>query len=299
MYGSTLFPRIRATANLHSQPVESRFSLDRFAQMLRSPQHAFVGASPHNLDFKGLVLIPDFNYPSGPVETITPEVWSDALNTRVLGTIATAQAFLRTICDFKARLVIATPTVAPSLKLPFHGVETTIVSAIEGFGATLKGELATQGVRVITLKLGAFSSTDTSGHHPVGSPRETVFRWPPALRQIYTQNYFLSQAGSFGSGVLSAPGRGIRGAPLRELHNAVFEAVSHKRPRGDVRVGKGSLLYALVGAWVPSELVGWMVGLRKVGEDDSRSDERYATMQQSIEWEKVERDVRASDGAGG
>jgi len=35
---------------------------------------------------------------------------------------------------------------------------------------------------------------------------------------------------------------------------------------GTVRVGMGSSVYGFVGRWVPRGLVGWMMGVRKLGE---------------------------------
>jgi len=38
-----------------------------------------------------------------------------------------------------------------------------------------------------------------------------------------------------------------------------------RKRAGAVRVGMGSHVYSFVGRWVPSGLVGWMMGLRRVG----------------------------------
>lgn len=35
---------------------------------------------------------------------------------------------------------------------------------------------------------------------------------------------------------------------------------------GTIRVGMGSSVYGFVGRWVPRGLVGWMMGVRKLGE---------------------------------
>lgn len=53
---------------------------------------------------------------------------------------------------------------------------------------------------------------------------------------------------------------------MRELNNAVFDAMTSGRG-GTVRVGMGSRTYGFVGRWVPRGLVGWMMGVRKVGEN--------------------------------
>ena len=80
--------------------------------------------------------------------------------------------------------------------------------------------------------------------------------WPEGTRQIYGKN-FLSVA-ERGPSI-----GGPKGSPLRELHNAVFDAMA-RRKGGTVRVGMGSSAYELVGAWVPKGLIGWIMGMRRV-----------------------------------
>lgn len=64
------------------------------------------------------------------------------------------------------------------------------------------------------------------------------------------------------------------GSSLRELHNAVFDAIEtaevskwlpwvSSSPKV-IRVGRGSGTYDFVGSWLPRGLVGWMMGMRKV-----------------------------------
>jgi hypothetical protein len=94
--------------------------------------------------------------------------------------------------------------------------------------------------------------------------------WPEGTRQIYGRN-FLSVA-ERGPSV-----GGPKGSPLRELHNAVFDAMANRKG-GTERVGMGSSIYSFVGAWVPKGLVGWMMGMRRIrrttimSESESGSD---------------------------
>ena len=56
---------------------------------------------------------------------------------------------------------------------------------------------------------------------------------------------------------------------MRELNDAVFDAMA--RGKGAiVRVGMGSSVYGFVGRWVPKGLVGWMMGVRKVGGGEEK-----------------------------
>ena len=58
-----------------------------------------------------------------------------------------------------------------------------------------------------------------------------------------------------------------KGSSLRELNNAVFDAMVRGNG-GVVRVGMGSHVYGFVGRWVPCGLVRWMMGVRRVGDKE-------------------------------
>ncbi|KAI9813121.1 MAG: hypothetical protein M1827_004341 [Pycnora praestabilis] len=266
-------------------PISSQNAVESFNRILLSPQHAFPGASPHNLNLAGVIIIPDMIYPSGPIETIAPDLWSDALNVKVLGTIAITQAFLRTICEFKARLLILTPSIIPSLAPPFHGVESSIVAALEGFTSSLSAELGTMGIDVCQFKLGTFDCGGVGGKHHLQANHATradVLSWPASVRAAYAKNYF-AQSGAVGTrGCIGGNGSNIKGSPLRELHNSVFDALTQTQPQRVWRVGNGSLVYDMVGKWVPAGVIGWMLGIKRVSRDALEE-----LPDASVDWEKV------------
>ncbi|KAH7076712.1 hypothetical protein BKA63DRAFT_602467 [Paraphoma chrysanthemicola] len=260
-------------------------AIERFNDTLTRPHVAFTGASPHNLNLRGVVLVPDLIFPTGPVETVSPELWSDALNAKVLNTVAVTQALLPTICEFKSRVLLLTPSIVSSLRPPFHSVETTIVHALEGFLASLRAELGTLNIDVIQFHLGTFDYSHVGPKHHLqtraaGSPHA----WPATTRALYARN--------FESQTRAAQSRGFdvgsSGSSMRELHNAVFDALTQKRPRSVWRVGRGSVTYDLVGNWVPEGLVGWMMGLRRVSLDTSSAPKLEDSVQS---WERIEAQV--------
>lgn len=272
---------------LHLDVVDSlgtREAMERFNNLLLRPHIAFSGASPHNLNFRGIIVVPDVIYPTGPIETISPELWSDALNAKVLNTIAVVQTFLPTVCGFKARVLVMTPSIVASLRPPFHSVETAVVSALEGFTASLRGELGTLGIDVCQFKLGTFDCSNVGGKQhlqSLGSPR--VDAWPAAARLSYGSNYINQSRVARSRGLFDQ--RGNTGSSLRELHNVVFDALTQKRPRRVYRVGRGSITYDLVGNWLPGGLVGWMLGVRRV----SLTEALEPKLEDSVHsWEKIE-----------
>ncbi|KAF2847912.1 DUF1776-domain-containing protein [Plenodomus tracheiphilus IPT5] len=255
-------------------------AVDRFSNMLTRPHIAFSGASPHTLNLSGVILVPDLIYPTGPVETISPEFWSDALNAKVLNTIAVTQALLPTVCLFKSRLMMLTPSIIASLRPPFHGVETTIVSALEGFLASLRAELGTLGIDVVQFHLGTFDLSNVGPKHQLQRAPGSPHAWPATTRAMYGDNFVAQTKVAKSHGLLNNTG-----SPLRELHNAVFDALTQKRPRKVWRVGRGSVTYDVVGNWVPSGLIGWMMGLKRVSLDMTSAPKLEDSVQS---WERIE-----------
>ncbi len=271
---------------LHLDVVDSlvtQDAIEEFQTMLTRPHIPIAGASSHNLILRGIVLVPDLIYPTGPIETVSPERWSDALNAKVLNTIAITQALLPIIAEFKSRVLMLTPGIITSLRPPFHSVETTIVSALEGFLATLRGELGTLGIDVVQFHLGTFDVTNVGPKNQIqgkssGGINPAV--WPTTTRALYANNFVNQTRAAQNRGLLNH-----NGSSLRELHNAVFDALKQKRPRKVWRVGRGSTTYEFVGNWVPTGLVGWMMGLRRVALDIPSTPQLEDSVQS---WEKVE-----------
>lgn len=230
--------------------------------------------------------MPDLIYPSGPVETVSAELWSDALNAKVLNTIAVTQAFLPTICEFKGRVLLLTPSIVSSLQPPFHGVESAVVGALQGFITSLRGELGTLGIEVCHLKLGTFDfSSAGSKHHLTPISVHRTYAWPPSARALYGQNYVTQSRIAGSRGLFNENGAAAKGSSLRKLHKAVFDALTQKHPKQVWRVGRGSVAYDIVGTWVPQGIVGWMLGIRRVSLDEISEPQ----LQDSVQtWEKVD-----------
>jgi NAD(P)-dependent dehydrogenase (short-subunit alcohol dehydrogenase family) len=281
--------------------MQTQQALSRFQTLLVTPHHAFPGAAAHELSFAGIILAPDLIYPSGPIETLPPDLWHDSLNSKVLYTISTAQAFLPIICEFKARVLVLTPNVVASLKPAFHGMESAIVGALEGFTTTLRRELRTLGICVCQIKLGNFDFSHLGGRthmQPISASR--TFSWAPSARMLYAQNFINQGRIAEGKGLFGETGSIAKASSPRELHYAIFDALTQKRPSSVWRVGRGSLAYDIVGNWVPGGLVGWVLGLRTVSLEEfggppaavQQSGVIPPSMEESVtaqSWEKIER----------
>ncbi|KAF2754339.1 DUF1776-domain-containing protein [Pseudovirgaria hyperparasitica] len=269
-------------------PLSSQDAIDHFRNILMSPHQAFAGASPHNLHLAGIIMVPDLIYPSGPVETVSPELWSDALNAKVLNTIATIQAFLPVVYETKARILVLAPGVVSSLRPAFHAVESTVVSAIEGFTASLRAELGTLGIPVCLMKLGTFDFSHIGNKNQLRAMSHNQVRtWPASSKTLYAQNYVAQGASAERTGLFCENGKGSKGSSLRGLHNAVFDALTASKPKRIWRVGRGSVAYDFVGNWIPSGVVGYMLGIRRMPVEAMTTEPRLEDTVQS--WEKVEK----------
>ena len=219
--------------------------------------------SHNSRSFAGLVLVPDATFPSGPLEMISPDLWSDALNAKVLNTVATIQAFMKILREFNAPVLLLTPSIISSLRPPFHSVESTVVGALEGLAGSIQAELASLGVDVYHIKLGNFNCSNMGEMQALERDQGAeVMSWPSFDRAAYARNFLLEQGQSGGQSILTALKNRRRGSPLRKLNNAVFDSLARRNVWSLRRIGQGSILYPTVGALAPSRLISWMMGVR-------------------------------------
>jgi len=130
---------------------------------------------------------------------------------------------------------------------------------LTSFTSVLKSELAPLSIPVSHLQLGTFDLSSFSHHQKQTqqSQRAETLRWDDQSRAAYAKNFV----------ALSTGLAKRKGSSLRELNNAVFDAMASGKS-GVRRVGMGAGVYGFIGRWVPASLVGWMMGMRAVGAQD-------------------------------
>ena len=239
-------------------PYTAQEQLARFRNLLAREHRAFEDAAPHNLKFRGFILIPDTQSTPTRIEDISSEEWSDVLNAKVLNTIATTQLFLPSITEQKAKIFLLTPSVTPSLTPPLHALESTVYGALNGFLSSLASEMREDGVTVSHFKLGNIDIPSVTARN---------------RRDGVPQSRF-------------------KATPLRKLHDSVFDALVSTRPRRTWHVGRGSLAYDLIGTWMPAGAVGWLMGAgRKPAVVDELKDDDLQGSAGSLTWEKIEQEA--------
>lgn len=219
---------------------------------------AFEEAEPHRLRLCGLVLVPDTHSAAARVEDISSEEWSDALNAKVLNTIAITQLLLPVVLEHKAKVLLLTPSMTPAIAPPMHALESTVYGGLKGFAESLAAELQQDGVAFSHFKLGNIDvPAITARNRRNGIP-------PPRLRPT----------------------------PLRTLHDAVFDTIVASRTPRTRYVGRGGFTYDFLGRTLPPGLISWMLGLGRRGAMEKRgSEESLAGSAGSLTWEKVEGEV--------
>jgi NAD(P)-dependent dehydrogenase (short-subunit alcohol dehydrogenase family) len=240
-------------------PFTAQQQMTRFQHLLARDHQAAEGLEPHKLNFVGLIVAPDTQSIPARIEDISSEEWSDALNAKVLNTIATTQLFLPSITEHKAKILFLAPSVTPSLKLPMHAIESTTYGALEGFTSSLAVEMKEDGVAVSQFKLGNIDIPSiTAKQRREGQPKSR-----------------------------------LRATPLRRLHDSVFDALVSSRPRRTWHIGRGSLAYDVIGSWMPAGALGWLMGAgRKPGIVEEFKDEDLRSSSGSLlTWEKVEQEA--------
>ncbi|KAM3067532.1 hypothetical protein ACMFMG_000149 [Clarireedia jacksonii] len=271
-------------------PSSASAAIERFTAFLQAPHSPFPGGKQHHLVFRSLVLIPSLTYPSSPIATLSASTLSDLLNTRLLNPILTLQNFLPLLSKLpfsakagsqshlihtpKPSVLILTPTIIPSLSPSFHAPESATTAFLNTFTQILSSELSPLSIPVVHLKLGTFDFSFFAPKNQLQSQRNhsrsPSEEWDPTSRNLYSRNYTTLNSGNVGHamGCGSVGGSHGKGSSLRELNNAVFDAMERKKSEV-VRVGMGSSIYGFIGTWVPRGLVGWMMGVRQYkGEDD-------------------------------
>ncbi|KAG9702668.1 DUF1776-domain-containing protein, partial [Aureobasidium melanogenum] len=236
-------------------PDKAEGQMQRFHHFLSRHHHAFDGASAHRLTLAGVILVPDISSVTvGSIAQLSPEAWSTALNAKVLHTITVARYMLPLVTELKSKILLLTPNVISSLRPPYRAIESTVSSALGAFAASLSSELSLQGLHACHFKLG---NIEIAGSKQKRDENRRV--------------------------------RGALGTPIRKLHEAMFDALHSSNPSRTWHVGRGSLIYDFIGSWIPSGVVGWMMGLQHApgNEDQQTFESEDSSSDRSITWEKI------------
>ncbi|VVT46568.1 uncharacterized protein SAPINGB_P001278 [Magnusiomyces paraingens] len=241
-----------------------RASIKALASVLNVPATAFPGAIPHMLTLAGVIVVPDLYYPTGPVESICVDAWSDLVNSKILGPIfLLSNGLLDLVRAHEARVLLLSPTIMGSLTPGFHAAESLVSAALDALSLAVSRELASQDIPFVHIKMGSFDvSHGGAAHHAARAKqreravqnqvRADILAWPDHLRAIYARTY---QAAAT---ALQSDSR-IRGEPLRLLNYTIFDALNDHRPSRVYYTGRGAYTYSVLPKFIPENLMSWLL----------------------------------------
>lgn len=195
------------------------------------------------------VIINQHSSPVGSIEKVELDLWRQAVDTNITGTVIAAQKFMplmrRTLALAKPRrsprLIFVSSAITGSIGFPFQSAICASHHAVESIADSLRREVKSQGIDVVCLRPGI---ADRSFRKEWGEKS--------------------SKANVGGLGLLNTmdPTKILRATFKSEsttaaLCDATYDAITKNKPATCVRVGSGSLSYSFVGWMVPRSIVDW------------------------------------------
>lgn len=217
---------------------------------LDTPQRPIPSRAAYKLNLAAFILLPAPNHPISAIPHMLPSTWSDVLNAQLLAPFATVHTFLPLIMSRKTTMLFLNPSINTSLTAPSHAAESVVTGGIQNYISTLRKEIRCQDVSVVDVKLGHFNYETAPGHQQQLVLSQSSLRAEATKRRLEAP------------GVMKHP---VKGSTLRVLHKGVFDAIVRGTGRnGTIFIGQGSRVYDLVGRWIPTGVIGWMLGAAPV-----------------------------------
>lgn len=122
----------------------------------------------------------------GRVDELDPDAWRDALDTTLIGTVSTVQAFLPVLRSTHGlRHIVLTSSVAALAPGRFQGPYRAAKAAVTSFGETLERELRAEGIgTTIAFPSGMAPSAVLESVAADRPMDELVAGLPPAFREV-------------------------------------------------------------------------------------------------------------------
>lgn len=272
----------------------------KFTEHLKNPQRHGTAS----LHLASLILLPSWpsTHGTGSLQCLTPQAWSEELNTHILYPISITHAFLPLLLahvhhtSATTSLILATPSTIPSIHPLGHAPECLANAALISWLTSLHVELPSN-LQPTHIRLGDFDLMAIEHSEPgvqdVALAR--ISRFQGAREAASSPNN--DRPALAGTKSSKADKRSRRAKEASELHNKFFDAVVG-RSTGTIYIGRGARTYSLVGKWAPTGLVGWMMGEQDAGtvgrilgssirRGSESSDDGGVGSWSSAQWERV------------
>ncbi|MFW9994243.1 MAG: SDR family NAD(P)-dependent oxidoreductase [Candidatus Odinarchaeota archaeon] len=172
----------------------------------------------------------------GPLVEAPFEEIYDHINVNCLGPVRVTREFYPLLRESKGRIINISSLVALS-DMPFYGPYTMSKKAIESFSETLRRELATSGVKVITLRLGGVQTAIWDKAIPVLDGAADEYPDSPFKPKMEALLEYLGIGKTSENGNKGAKSQVI--SPLT-VSKAVYRAITANKPKRMYVVAKRS-----------------------------------------------------------
>ncbi|MFN6513549.1 MAG: SDR family NAD(P)-dependent oxidoreductase [Nostoc sp. CreGUA01] len=183
----------------------------------------------------------------GPLECIPIDEVRFNFEVNVVGQIAVTQAFLPLIRKAKGR-IINISAICGRLALPYRSLLSASKFAIEAITDSLRMELYSNGVEVISILPAGIITPEQADKVEV-SYQQMLANMSPEVKAIYGKNYQIYMQGAVGDNRNA-------GLPPEKVANTILQALEARKPKRQYFVVQSSwylTLYALFKRLVPHQ----------------------------------------------
>ncbi|KAF9274335.1 hypothetical protein BGZ68_000767 [Mortierella alpina] len=235
-----------STANIRLINPNEEYALKSVSEAEAKRRHHGKTDSP--LYRLAAVIVNPHSSTIGSIEKVDLDQWRESIESNIIGTVIASQKFLpllrRTLALAKPRrsprLIMLSSAVTGSIGFPYQSAICASHHAINSIADSLRREVKPHGIDVVCLRPGIADRSfrkEWSSNANVGE-----------LGLLHKMDPTKVLKASFKSASTTAA-----------LCDAVYDAVTCKKPSSSVKVGHGSLSYPFVGWAVPRYVVDWSV----------------------------------------
>ncbi|KAF9924389.1 hypothetical protein BGZ67_009285 [Mortierella alpina] len=238
-----------STANIRLINPNEEYALKSVSEAEAKRRHHGKTDSP--LYRLAAVIVNPHSSTIGSIEKVDLDQWRESIESNIIGTVIASQKFLpllrRTLALAKPRrsprLIMLSSAITGSIGFPYQSAICASHHAINSIADSLRREVKPHGIDVVCVRPGV---ADRSFRKEWGE--HTSNANVGGLGLLHKMDPTKILKASFKSASTTAA-----------LCDAVYDAVTCKKPASSVRIGHGSVSYPFVGWAVPRYVVDWSI----------------------------------------
>jgi NAD(P)-dependent dehydrogenase (short-subunit alcohol dehydrogenase family) len=177
---------------------------------------------------------------NGPIEVVPVDDWRRQFEVNLIGQVAITRAVLPALLNAKGR-VVNISSISGRVALPLLGPYTASKFALEAMTDSLRREVGTHGVHVVSVEPGSIATPVWDKSRAAG--QALVAAMPDATRRRYER--------PIAALATHAERQGREGLPPEAVAEVVGRALSAQRPRTRYVIGRGARMQAVAARLLP------------------------------------------------